>query len=192
MNTPTLQVLLGSFLPWHSGTGWMHTAREHVQDVLVSFVARFVALNRRQRKCIRDSAQQVLLPSLERPMQPAMQREFSNRLSTFNQSLHMFLSCVFDISNRWTGLDTNRDRTEPERNTSRFINLFSNRWESMRTTGTLVFQLFHNYEPNRIEWIEWIEKWLVTWEVARPGGTLATDVGNREAACSKGPSCPSG
>ena len=39
--------------------------------------------------------------------------------------------------------------------------------------------------------IEWLEKWLVL-TLARPGGTLATDVGNREAACHmKGSSCPS-
>ena len=39
--------------------------------------------------------------------------------------------------NPWTGLDTNRNGTEPERTASRFIKLFSNRCESMRTTGTL-------------------------------------------------------
>ena len=40
--------------------------------------------------------------------------------------------------NPWTGLDTNRNGTEPERTASRFIKLFSNRCESMRTTGTLL------------------------------------------------------
>ena len=40
--------------------------------------------------------------------------------------------------NPWTGLDTNRNGTEPERTASRFIKLFSNRCESMRTTGTLI------------------------------------------------------
>ena len=41
--------------------------------------------------------------------------------------------------NPWTGLHTNRNGTEPERTASRFIKLFSNRCESMRTTGSLNF-----------------------------------------------------
>jgi len=44
--------------------------------------------------------------------------------------------------NPWTGLDTNRNGTEPERTASRFIKLFSNRCESMRTTGTLAMLVY--------------------------------------------------
>ena len=128
MNTPTLQVLLGSFLPWHSGTGWMrHTAREHVQDVLVSFVARFVArwstVNRwwidgkgsaseirHSRCCCQASSDQC-----NQQCNTSFQIDFRH-LSTFNQSLftcfyHVFLTCF-----RIDELVSTRTATEPNRN----------------------------------------------------------------------------